>query len=659
MQAKRELLASQIALKRRLNNEERLYRELSKFFKKLKKEVLASLEEYWSEYQMLQGHINLICSPVHEAHREYYEILKKYKLREYELGKREAKRLVDRAGVRYAFKEAQSMPITGFIKKNSDDLFATIPKAEQDLLNRTFKTSERTLSRVDDQLNNIITEGYRGGKGINDIANQVTKRFDQLQTWEARRIARTEVNTSHNKATVDTYNDLGVEYTQWIAASDDRTRDSHVEVDGEIIPMGGTYSNGLSYPGDMSGPIEEWINCRCSNAPFVIPYGFMAPSFSPFREEDLIPIETQTAEELLTPPEPQIIEPTQQQLQTLSKDEREQIQWAKSVLSKDFHTEMMKQKAQSTLDELYSKALNKPKKVKDVVKPVETEPLKPKTKIVEEQPVKPKTVSAEQNINRMSSQKLYESMTKADKKKYDKAKTTYENGKKHEFKPLIEKGLLEMRKLEQKQRDKLLKRTKPKEKPKPSPYTRDLDNIHKDIKVPTEELIPKLEKWIDKRCKNTIEYGYHFDVKTGKIVGEEIRGKKGGVAISDKGSKYGSIHSHTTNGMSPPSAEDLITFRCKQEKDHFMPSKYELWYVEATDSFGPFGKLSQIDLQEAHAECVARGKEQVAKDIKQGKISADENEIAMALDKYVGDELLKTFNSPPWNKTLTVKRYYR
>ena len=255
----------------------------------MKKEVLASLEEYWSEYQMLQGHINLIVSPVHEAHKEYYEILRKYKVKEYELGKREATRLCNRAGVRYAFKEAMSMPISGFIKKDSDKLFGTLPKAEQDLLNRTYKTSERTLNRVDSQLNQIITEGYRSGKGINDIANNVTKRFDQLASWEAKRIARTEVNTSHNKATVDTYNDLGVEYTQWIAASDDRTRDSHVEVDGEIIPMGGTYSNGLQYPGDMSGPIEEWINCRCSNAPFVIPYGYAAPvDKQQFREEDLI-----------------------------------------------------------------------------------------------------------------------------------------------------------------------------------------------------------------------------------------------------------------------------------------------------------------------------------------------------------------------------------
>ena len=87
------------------------------------------------------------------------------------------------------------------------------------------------------------------------------------------------------------YNEVGVEYTQWIAADDDRTRESHLEVDGEIIPLGGKYSNGLEYPGDTNGPIEEWINCRCSNAPFVIPYGFMAPpGMERFREEDLVKI---------------------------------------------------------------------------------------------------------------------------------------------------------------------------------------------------------------------------------------------------------------------------------------------------------------------------------------------------------------------------------
>ena len=310
-------------------------RELSTFFKRLKKEVLNALHEYWSEYHLLQGQINLMVAPVHEAHKEYYEILEKYIRREYKLGVAEAKRNVNRLERknRVALKAAVQMPIKGFIKRDNE-LFATDPKAERDLLNRSFRASENTMARVDKQINNIITEGYRSGKGINDIGNQLTKRFDQLATWEARRIARTEVNNSHNTATYDTYQELGMEYTQWIAASDDRTRDSHVEVDGEIIPIGATYSNGLRYPGDTSGPIEEWINCRCSNAPFIIPYGYMAPSFSPFRESDLIPIIEDA------------VEPTQEQIDTNLTDQQkslyakylENIKEAQKVIDSPFST---------------------------------------------------------------------------------------------------------------------------------------------------------------------------------------------------------------------------------------------------------------------------------------------------------------------------------
>ena len=125
-----------------------------------------------------------------------------------------------------------------------------------------------------------------------------------MSSWEAQRIARTEVHNAHNKAIQDTYKDMGVEYTQWIAAGDDRTRDSHVEIDGEIILVGETYSNGLRYPGDTSGPLEEWINCRCSHAPFVVPVGYEAPSFSPFRESDLVRVELPSVEEVLGHGEP-------------------------------------------------------------------------------------------------------------------------------------------------------------------------------------------------------------------------------------------------------------------------------------------------------------------------------------------------------------------
>jgi len=665
MKAKRQILASQISRKRSLVNELALEKELNHFFIKLKKEVLDALKEYWSEYQMLQGQINLIVSPVHEAHREYFEILKKYKTKEYRLGVKEATRLVKNVNKnRVALKTAQTLSINGVIKKDKYDLFGTLPDAEKDLLNRTFRTSEQTLNRVDSQLNKIISDGYRSGYGINKVAGEVTRRFDQLATWEARRIARTEINTSHNVATVNTYQDLGVEYTQWIAANDDRTRDSHVEVDGEIIPMGGTYSNGLGYPGDMSGPLEEWINCRCSNAPFVIPFGYMAPSFSPFREDDLIPIENQQnpLEQLQQQTaEPQTIIPTNEQLKAnLTKQEREKYQWAKDVQTSEFISDTGKAKARETLEQLRQKALSGTPKPKSAPKPVE-EPVKPKPT-----PVEPKPTG--KSVESMTSQELYESMTKADKKKYDKFKKKIEtadrNIKQLGENPILldmkKKNLMELRKLEQKQRTKL--ENKGKKKPKQKPVRtneRTLDNIHKEIEVPTDELIPQLEKWIDKRCKNTAEFGYHFDVKTGKLIGEEIRGKKGRITISDTDKQTGSIHSHPRNGMSAPSIEDLETFRCKREQHHFMVSEHEIWYVKATDNFGIGGMGQQLDLQSAHKACRERAFETVSKLVKKGKIEATEEALAKALDKYTGDEILKTFNKPPWNKTMTVKRYYR
>ena len=292
MKAKRQILAAQIALKRTQNNEVQLQRALSQFFKKLSDEVLENLEEYWSETLLLQGQIKLILQPITDSETEYNKILEQYIRREYKLGIREAKRLVELSMSRQANKSIfDKLRKNVKINATRTNLFGTLEDAEEELLNRVFNASKRTLARVTRDINVILTKGYTSGKGINIVAQAMTTRFQQLETWEARRIARTEIHNAHNNAVMRTYETLGVEYTRWNAADDDRTRESHAELDGEIIRMGDTYSNGLSYPGDTSGDIEEWINCRCSNAPFVMPLGMMAPpDMEQFREEDLIPI---------------------------------------------------------------------------------------------------------------------------------------------------------------------------------------------------------------------------------------------------------------------------------------------------------------------------------------------------------------------------------
>ena len=277
------ILASKIALKRSENNEQKLRKELAKYFQKIEKEVQQLLKEYGHTEHLLQGQLSIILSPIKASHGEYYDIIAKHILREYDLGTQEGDRLT------FLNNPLLTTAVMNEIRRNN--LFGTLKYTEDRLLNRSFIASESTIARVDESINEIITDGYKSGKGIDYVSQQVQARFEQLQTWEATRIARTEIHNAHNEGIMKSYETLGVEYTQWIAANDDRVRDSHAEIDGEIIPFGGTYSNGLAYPGDTSGDIEEWINCRCSNAPYVMPAGMMAPpGMAQFREDDLIPI---------------------------------------------------------------------------------------------------------------------------------------------------------------------------------------------------------------------------------------------------------------------------------------------------------------------------------------------------------------------------------
>lgn len=285
------MLASKIALKRSENNEKQLTLELAQYFKSIGDKVQELLQQYRHTEYLLQGQLKLILSPIQASHEEYYNIIKKYILREYNLGTNEGDRLVQLNNPDLIVAETINE-----IRRNN--LFGTLQYTEEKLLNEEFIASQQTINRVDETINKIITEGYKSGKGIDYVARELRTRFQQLKTWESVRIARTEIHTAHNQGIMKSYETLGVNYTQWKSAHDKRVRGNrksdranHIIMDGEIIPFGGTYSNGLKYPGDKSGKIEEWINCRCSNAPYVMPAGMMAPpGMSSFKESDLIPI---------------------------------------------------------------------------------------------------------------------------------------------------------------------------------------------------------------------------------------------------------------------------------------------------------------------------------------------------------------------------------
>lgn len=172
----------------------------------------------------------------------------------------------------------------------TNNLFMPNPQVKDNLERNTFEASEKTKNRVTNEINDILAEGYREGWGPRYVGDKIQQKFTGLKTYEARRIAQTEINTTRNYVQYAQLQADNMEYKIWHAAHDSRTRKSHLKVDEEIVPIDQPFSNGLMYPGDKSGPIEEWVNCRCSHAAYIIPLGYQAPDFFPFTESDLVKV---------------------------------------------------------------------------------------------------------------------------------------------------------------------------------------------------------------------------------------------------------------------------------------------------------------------------------------------------------------------------------
>lgn len=147
--------------------------------------------------------------------------------------------------------------------------------AHRALQERILQFSARTSARIaGDVAENLLTS-FENGLGTAQAASQLEKVFEGMQRYELERIARTEINSAQNEGVNATYQENGIQYVMWISAQDDRVRSydkgdeaDHVILHGEVIQAGETFSNGLRYPMDRSGPLAEIINCRCRTKPY-------------------------------------------------------------------------------------------------------------------------------------------------------------------------------------------------------------------------------------------------------------------------------------------------------------------------------------------------------------------------------------------------------
>jgi SPP1 gp7 family putative phage head morphogenesis protein len=116
-------------------------------------------------------------------------------------------------------------------------------------------------------INSQVLQGIIQGESVDKIA----LRLQSVTTMDEKssiRNARTMVTGAECKGRQDSYDratkDGIIMKKVWMAVQDEKTRESHAELNGVEVDVDEAFDNELMYPGDPTGDPSEVYNCRCS-----------------------------------------------------------------------------------------------------------------------------------------------------------------------------------------------------------------------------------------------------------------------------------------------------------------------------------------------------------------------------------------------------------
>lgn len=114
-----------------------------------------------------------------------------------------------------------------------------------------------------------LIEGVRAGEGVDKLRRRINGVMTDATTWRARTIARTESVMAQSFASRTAWVQSGlVSQKQWLSVIDGDTRDTHIDLQGQVVGVAEefTSSDGDTGqgPGDF-GLARNNINCRCAH----------------------------------------------------------------------------------------------------------------------------------------------------------------------------------------------------------------------------------------------------------------------------------------------------------------------------------------------------------------------------------------------------------
>jgi len=119
-----------------------------------------------------------------------------------------------------------------------------------------------------------IAQSILQGESIPNTAKRLQSVLNMDKNM-ATRAARTAMTSAENMGRLDSYNrakKIGIELEQeWLATLDERTRETHRLLDGQHVPVGGTFcphgygpEYNIRFPADPAARGDMTWNCRCT-----------------------------------------------------------------------------------------------------------------------------------------------------------------------------------------------------------------------------------------------------------------------------------------------------------------------------------------------------------------------------------------------------------
>lgn len=114
----------------------------------------------------------------------------------------------------------------------------------------------------------VLKESAAAGEGIAETAKNMRTSITQFSNVRAKRIARTELLGALNTGSLIGAQTTGLKLDKvWLASVDGRTRESHIEANGQRVDINADFVVGgvpCQYPAAPTLSARERINCRCT-----------------------------------------------------------------------------------------------------------------------------------------------------------------------------------------------------------------------------------------------------------------------------------------------------------------------------------------------------------------------------------------------------------